>query len=96
VAAGTGGLFFLGMATTLGLVYLLPGPHGRMSWALIVAAVMLTLGMVTLLANAAVMQYLHLHTAPLPSVDPELPYGKIRVDSYLVQSNTGSESRNQL
>jgi hypothetical protein len=53
----TGSLFFLGMAATFALVYLFPGPQGRQGWALLVAGVMLVLGTFTLLANAAVLQY---------------------------------------
>lgn len=37
--AGT--IFFLGLSLTFGLVYLLPTPRGRMSWALIPAGVLL-------------------------------------------------------
>jgi hypothetical protein len=39
-----GGIFFLGLGLTFGLVYLLPNPAGRMSWALIPALVLLVLG----------------------------------------------------
>jgi hypothetical protein len=54
----TGGLFFLGLAATFGLVYLLPTPEGRMTWALIPASILLVLGLATLLAATAVLQYL--------------------------------------
>jgi hypothetical protein len=54
----TGSLFFLGLAATFGLVYLLPTPEGRMRWALFPAVIMFVLGVVTLLATAAVVQYL--------------------------------------
>lgn len=47
----TGSVFFLGLAATFGLVYLLPGSKGRMNWALIPAAVLLALGLLTLLAT---------------------------------------------
>jgi hypothetical protein len=54
----TGGLFFLGLAATFGLVYLLPTPEGRMKWALIPASILLVLGLATLLAATAVLPYL--------------------------------------
>lgn len=48
----TGGVFFLGLAGTFGLVYLRPGTPGRMGWALIPAVVLLVLGILTSLAAA--------------------------------------------
>ena len=44
-----GGLFFLGMAATFGLVYLLPTPEGRMKWALIPAGIMAVMGVMLML-----------------------------------------------
>ncbi|MBN1954527.1 MAG: hypothetical protein JW900_05685 [Anaerolineae bacterium] len=43
--AGTGGIFFLGLGLTFGLLYLLPTTEGRMRWALIPAAVLVVLGL---------------------------------------------------
>jgi hypothetical protein len=45
-----GGLFFLGLAVTFGLVYFLPDPKRRMGWAIIPAIV---LGIIGLLMTAA-------------------------------------------
>jgi hypothetical protein len=56
--AETGGLFFIGLALTFGAVYLLPAPQGRMTWALIPAAVLLVVGLVVVLATSSVLQYL--------------------------------------
>jgi hypothetical protein len=39
-----GGVFFLGLGATFGLLYFVPTPHGRMKWALIPAAVLLVMG----------------------------------------------------
>jgi len=43
--------FFLGMALTFGLVYLLPKPNGRIKWALFPAGILLALGMLILLIS---------------------------------------------
>jgi len=56
--AETGGMFFLGLALTFGLVYLLPTPHGRMTWALIPAAVLFVVGLIVVLATSSVLQFL--------------------------------------
>jgi hypothetical protein len=39
------GVLFLGLAATFGLVYLLPTPQGRMTWALIPAGVLAIMGL---------------------------------------------------
>jgi hypothetical protein len=39
-----GGVFFLGLGATFGLLYFVPTPHGRMKWALIPAAVLVVMG----------------------------------------------------
>jgi hypothetical protein len=39
-----GGVFFLGLGATFGLIYFIPTPHGRMKWALIPAAVLVVMG----------------------------------------------------
>lgn len=56
--AETGGVFFMGLALTFGLVYLLPTPHGQMTWALIPAAVLFVVGLIVVLATSSVFQYL--------------------------------------
>ncbi len=52
----TGGLFFLGLGATFVLVYLLPNSQGRMRWALIPAAALLTLGLVISVASTSLLQ----------------------------------------
>ena len=52
-----GSIFFFGMAATFGLVYLLPTPFGRMTWALIPAGVLAVLGLALLLAFTAIFEY---------------------------------------
>jgi hypothetical protein len=54
----TGGVFFLGLAATFGLVYLLPTPEGRMKWAIIPAAILGIMGLFILVAATSVMNYL--------------------------------------
>jgi hypothetical protein len=53
--AGSG--FFLGLAVTFGLVYLLPNPIGRKKWALFPAGIMLTLGMMILLDSTRFINF---------------------------------------
>ncbi|MGA9349039.1 MAG: hypothetical protein WBW48_09575 [Anaerolineae bacterium] len=43
--AEMGGVFFLGLGLTFGLLSFAPTPHGRMKWALIPAAVLLVMGL---------------------------------------------------
>lgn len=52
-----GGVFFLGLAVTFGLVYLLPTPPNRMRWALIPAGVAGVLGLISLTATASILNY---------------------------------------
>jgi hypothetical protein len=40
-----GGVFFLGLGLTFGLLYFVPIPQGRMKWALIPAAVLVVMGL---------------------------------------------------
>ena len=53
-----GSLFFLGLAATFGLVYLLPTGAGRMSWAWIPAVVMLAMAVFIGLTSQHAMNYL--------------------------------------
>jgi hypothetical protein len=54
----TGGLFFLGLALTFALVYLLPSPGGKRSWALIPAGVLFLLGLVITVATSSMLNLL--------------------------------------
>lgn len=57
--AETGSVFFLGLALTFGLVYLLPMPGGhRMTWALIPATVLLVLAGVVSLATTGIASFI--------------------------------------
>ena len=51
----TGGLFFLGLALTFALVYLLPSPGDKRSWALIPAGVLFLLGLVITVATSSML-----------------------------------------
>jgi len=53
-----GGVFFLGLGLTFGLLSLLPTPEGRMKWALIPAGVLLAMGLIITAAATAVFNYL--------------------------------------
>lgn len=53
-----GGVFFLGLGLTFGLLSLLPTPEGRMKWALIPAGVLLVMGLVITAAATAIFNYL--------------------------------------
>jgi len=52
-----GGLFFLGMALTFGLIYFLPKPSGKSRWALYPAAILLAVGVLVTLGEANVLNY---------------------------------------
>lgn len=54
----TGGIFFLGLALTFALLYVLPTPEADMRWALIPAAVLGVMGALLTAAAASVFQYL--------------------------------------
>ncbi len=43
--AASAGILFLGMAVTFGLVYFAPTPHGRMTWAIFPAIVLLLMSL---------------------------------------------------
>jgi len=54
----TGGVLFLGLGLTFGLLSLLPTPQGRMRWALIPAAVLLVMGLLITAATTGILEYL--------------------------------------
>ena len=45
----SGGVFFLGLALTFGLVYILPKPDGKSTWAIFPAIVLLLIGLLVVL-----------------------------------------------
>lgn len=53
----TGVIFFLGLALTFGLLYLLPKPEGRLHWALYPAGILLAIGVLVLLGATDVMDF---------------------------------------
>lgn len=53
-----GGLFFLGLALTFGLVYLLPKPAGKLKWALYPAGILLILGVLITLGATNLIGYI--------------------------------------
>jgi xanthine/uracil/vitamin C permease (AzgA family) len=55
---GVGGVFFLGLALTFLVVYLVPNPEGRMTWALIPAAVLGIMGFLILAAAVQLIGFL--------------------------------------
>ena len=54
----TGGIFFLGLGLTFGLLSFLPTPQGRMKWTLIPAAVLLAMGLLVTATAAELMRYI--------------------------------------
>lgn len=54
----TGGVFFLGLGLTFGLLSFVPTPQGRMKWALIPAAVLLVMGLLLGAAASPFLNYL--------------------------------------
>jgi hypothetical protein len=52
-----GSVFFLGLALTFGLLGVSPTPQGRQKWALIPAAALLAVGILTMAAMADVLRY---------------------------------------
>jgi hypothetical protein len=52
-----GGLFFLGLALTFGLIYFLPKPSGKSQWALYPAVFLLAAGVLVTLGEANVLNY---------------------------------------
>lgn len=55
-AVETGGLFFLGLALTFLLVYLVPVSGERMTWALIPAAVLFVIGVIVTMATSSLLR----------------------------------------
>jgi len=53
-----GGVFFVGLGLTFGLLYFVPTPHGRMKWALIPATVLVVMGVLTTAAATEGLGYL--------------------------------------
>ncbi|NLG96293.1 MAG: hypothetical protein GX491_02930 [Chloroflexi bacterium] len=53
----TGGIFFLGLALTFGLVYLLPTPDGRMYWAAWPAGILGAMGVLLLLGAGDLIRF---------------------------------------
>lgn len=56
--AESGGLLFLGLGLTFGVLSLVPTPQGRLRWALIPAIVLLIIGSTIMLATVAFLRYL--------------------------------------
>lgn len=52
-----GGAFFLGMAITFGLLYILPKPGGRLKWALYPAGILLIVGLLVVLGVTNLTNY---------------------------------------
>lgn len=53
-----GGIFFLGLGSTFGLLAIVPTPQGRMGWALIPAAVLGVVGLLLLAAAAPFIRFI--------------------------------------
>ncbi len=53
----SGGVFFLGMAATFGLVWLLPKPAGRLNWALYPAGILALIGLLVVLGATNLINY---------------------------------------
>ncbi len=56
--AVTGGIFFLGLGLTFGLLSVVPTPQGRIKWALIPAAVLCVMGLLIIAAATPLLGYL--------------------------------------
>lgn len=54
----TGGILFLGIGLTFGVLALLPSPEGRMRWAWIPAAILLVMGLMLMAAAGEFLGYL--------------------------------------
>jgi len=53
-----GVVFFVGMAATFGLVYILPKPAGRLTWALYPAGILLVIGILVFLGAENLMGFI--------------------------------------
>lgn len=53
----SGGVFFLGMALTFGLVYILPKPSGKLPWALYPAGILFLVGLLVTLGATNLMDF---------------------------------------
>lgn len=53
----SGGIFFLGLGVTFGLLYLLPTPGERMNWALIPCAILLIMGSFLMAAAVGLLKF---------------------------------------
>jgi hypothetical protein len=54
----TGGIFFLGLAVTFGLVYILPKPAGRLTWAVFPAVVLLLISVLVFLGVTDLIDFI--------------------------------------
>ena len=54
----TGGVFFLGLGLTFGLLSFLPTPQGRMKWALIPSGVLLVMGLLLMAISASLLRFI--------------------------------------
>jgi hypothetical protein len=54
----SGGVFFLGMALTFGLVYILPKPSGKLTWALYPAGILFLIGIAVTLGATDLLNYI--------------------------------------
>jgi hypothetical protein len=54
---GIGGIFFLGLAFTFGLLSLVPTPQGRMRWPLIPAGILLIIGIFIVTVSTDLFKY---------------------------------------
>jgi len=52
-----GGIFFLGLGLTFGLVSIVPTPQGRMKWALIPAGILFVMGLLISAATLSLMKW---------------------------------------
>ncbi len=52
-----GGVFFLGMAATFGLLWILPKPAGRLNWALYPAGILVVIGLLVILGATNLINF---------------------------------------
>ena len=58
MGAASGGIFFLGLGITFGLVAILPNPVGQMRWAWIPAGILALIGILILIAAENLINYI--------------------------------------